>query len=138
MAAGLLSLLPEALMAQPPATSVPVSAGTARSCDMSAHAVVIRLLDASTGAALTDAKVTVWRAGADAPLREATLLPLMDGRWVLLEDGQLAIDQPTATVPLVVQVERAGRELVRREVRVGLDAGGCHLVLRGSVTELRV
>jgi len=135
-ALGVTLLLPNVAMAQPTQARVSSTAAD-RSCDMSARALALALIDDRSGAPITEARVTLWRDGATAPLRQASLLPILEGRWVLLEDGDLTL-AAQETVRLWLQVERAGREAVRRELRVGLDATGCHLELRGALRELRL
>ena len=133
---GATLLLPDAAMAQPTQARVTSTAAN-RACDMSARAVTLTLFDDRSGAPITEARVTLWRDSAEAPLRQASLLPMFEGRWVLFEDGDLAIGAQE-TVRLWLQVERAGRDAVRRELRVGLDTTGCHLELRGGLRELRL
>jgi hypothetical protein len=135
-ALGVTLLLPNAAMAQPTQARV-TSTAADRACDMSARAITLTLVDDRSGAPITEARVTLWRDSADAPLRQASLLPMFEGRWVLFEDGDLTLGA-RETVRLWLQVERAGRDAVRRELRVGLDATGCHLELRGDLRELRL
>lgn len=138
LVAGALVFSVEMLMAQPPGRSAAADAGQPRPCDRSARAIALRLVDDRTGAPVAEARVTLWREGAEQPLREASLMPDLGGRWILLADGDVALPGAEQTVTVWLQVERAGRPTVRHALQVGRDARGCHLALRGDLRELRV
>jgi hypothetical protein len=120
-------------MAQPPVTRQVTS--PPRACDMSQRALTLRLVDAASRAPLRAgaATVAVLRKDTGAKLRDASEFALEAGSWIVVEDGELPLSAPGDTAVLVLEVQRAGRQMVRREITVELDARGCHVMWRGGV-----
>ena len=132
-------LLPAALAAQPPAggSAAPLPASS-RPCSMAARALTVRLVDAATGAAIRegDATVRVTRLLNGTRLRDANELPVVPGRWVVLTSASVP-DLSRVGEVLQLEIARPGRPPVRHELRVSLDAAGCHPVSSDSLVEVK-
>lgn len=137
--AGVL-LAPALLMAQPPVTRPVTPTPPAQTCDMSARALTLRLVDAASDTPLgaEQATVAVLRKDTGAKLRDATAFPTDPGSWIVVEDGELPLRVRSDSAVLVLEVRRPGREVVRREVTVTMDERGCHVAWRGAAPVIRL
>lgn len=101
---------------------------TAQICDMSARAIVIRLVDAS-GSPVSDAQIAVRRVRTRTRLNRVEALG-SDGEYKILEDGTLS-DLRRGGEPFDVTFTR-GRQTRRVRIILGMDASGCHIALKSG------
>ncbi|MDZ7631468.1 MAG: carboxypeptidase-like regulatory domain-containing protein [Gemmatimonadaceae bacterium] len=121
------------------ATAAGAQAATSRSlppgqqvCDMSLRLISIRLVNAQ-GAPVPDAAITVRRVRTRTMLANAEAMG-GQGDYRILEDGVLP-DLRRGGEPFDVRFTKDGR--VRRvRLVIGMDAGGCHVMLKSGPTKV--
>ena len=105
---------------------------TARVCDMGFKLLMLRVED-STGAPIAGVTMTLHRDGQKAPLRKETTSPTGDVN--VADDGDLR-RLPPAGAAFTVTLHKAAKTR-RVKIRLGADAGGCHVVLLSGQTVVR-
>ncbi len=134
--AALVALVaPLPLMAQTPTRPTTAQLPAPQVCDMSASLLMISLVDARTGAPVQEGDVAVHIKSTGKKLRDAQHFPGNVGRWIVLEDGDLARSATPVALELVVR--HAGRT-VRHTVEVASDKAGCHLAFTRAPGVLRI
>jgi hypothetical protein len=113
------------------ATSKPLPPAS-RICDMSMRLVSLRLVDAS-GAPVSGASITVRRVRTRTMLANAEAMG-GQGDYKVLEDGMLK-DLRHNGEPFDVTFAKDGRTR-RVRIRLGMDAGGCHVMLKSGPTRI--
>jgi hypothetical protein len=99
---------------------------------MSAKLIVVQLQTPS-GAAISDAVVTVRRVRTKALIEDTSVLGGGEGRYKIFEDNVVQDLRPEGE-PFDVTFTRAGRTH-RVRLIIGMDAGRCHVdVRRGPTT----
>ncbi len=97
-------------------------------CDMSMRIIAMRLVDAA-GAPVSGASITVRRVRTRTMLENTEAMG-GQGDYKVLEDGDLK-DLRRGGEPFDVTFAKDGRTR-RVRLRIGMDASGCHVVLKSG------
>jgi hypothetical protein len=133
---GVKSVLLLLLAAASTAGAQPGAAASLRArrqlCDMSARMIVMRLVD-SAGAPLSGAAIAVQRVQTRTRLEGPEAMG-GQGDYMIIEDGTLP-DLRRGGEPFDVRFTLNGRSRQVR-VQIGMDAGGCHVMLKRGPTQV--